>query len=78
MSKAAKDLLKAVLKRGKREQSELVAKVQENLSEPGVKDIDDMTDIEFEAELNRRHEEAMRDPSVLIPWEQVKKNLGIR
>ena len=31
-------------------------------------DVDGMTDEEFEAELERRHEEAMGDPSVMIPW----------
>jgi putative addiction module component (TIGR02574 family) len=32
-----------------------------------------MNDEEFAAELDRRAEEARRDPSVVIPWEQVRE-----
>ena len=32
-----------------------------------------MTDEEFAAELERRHQEFLRDPSIGIPWEEVKR-----
>ena len=35
--------------------------------------IDAMTDEEFKAELDRRQEEFLRDPSVGVPWEEVKR-----
>ena len=38
-----------------------------------VPNIDAMTEEEFKAELDRRHEEFLRDPSVGIPWEEVKR-----
>jgi putative addiction module component (TIGR02574 family) len=35
--------------------------------------IDAMTEDEFKAELDRRHDEFLRDPSVGVPWEEVKR-----
>lgn len=76
MSKAVAELLKAALRLGERERTELVDRIQDSLESP-LLDTDEMTDDEFAAELNRRHEEALRDPSVLIPWEEVKRRHGI-
>lgn len=73
MSKAVADILKAALRLGERERSELVDRIQDSLESPSETDIEKMTDLEFEAEIKRRHEEYLRDPSVGIPWEDVKR-----
>ena len=75
MSKAAADLLKAALRLGERERSELVDRIQDSLGPPDVTGINSMNEEELLAELNRRYEEARRDPSVLIPWEEVRRGL---
>lgn len=73
MSKAVAELLKAALRLGERERSELVDRIQESMDSSAGSDIDAMTDVEFEAEIKRRHEEYLRDPSVGVPWEDVKR-----
>jgi putative addiction module component (TIGR02574 family) len=73
MSKAAAEILKAALRLGERERSELVDRIQDSLDSSRGSDIDAMTEVEFEAEIKRRHEEYLRDPSVGIPWEDVKR-----
>ena len=59
---------------GKADRRRLLAYLQTTL-EP--KPVDDMDDAELEAELNRRHAEALRDPSIMIPgavvFEEIRK-----
>jgi putative addiction module component (TIGR02574 family) len=74
MTTAAADLLAAALKLSPEDREELVGELWDSL-DPPESDIDRMTDEEFEAELNRRREESRRDPSVMIPWEEVQRQL---
>lgn len=60
----------AALSLRKRDRLKLLEVLDESLGPP-PNDIDQMNDAELEAELNRRHEEAMRDPSCMIPAEVV-------
>jgi len=69
MSHVATELLTAVLKLGDGERSELAERIWDSLEPAGS---DGIADEEFEAELNRRYEEARRDPTVLIPWDTVR------
>lgn len=71
MSPHADELLAQILRLPEEEQEELVERLLDALGPPPSA-IDLMTDEEFAAELERRAEEARRDPSVLIPWEQVR------
>jgi hypothetical protein len=64
----------AALSLKKPQRSKLRKLLDESL-DPPRKEIDDMDDAEFEAELNRRHEEAVRDPSVMIPMDVVLENM---
>lgn len=70
----AADLLTAALKLSPEEREFFAERLLESLDGPD-NSIDAMNDEEFEAELNRRHEEARRDPSSLIPWEEVKRRM---
>jgi putative addiction module component (TIGR02574 family) len=71
VSPHADELLAQVLRLPDEERAELVERLLDALDPPGSA-IDRMTDEEFAAELERRAEEARRDPSVLIPWDQVR------
>jgi putative addiction module component (TIGR02574 family) len=71
MSEKAAELLKAALLLSPDERQELVECLEESLDAPDLHD--GITEEEFAAELNRRHEELLRDPSAGIPWEEVKK-----
>ena len=71
MSPRTDDLLAEVLRLPDDEREELIERLLDAAGPP-PSDIDRMTDEEFAAELERRAEEARRDPSVLIPWEQVR------
>jgi len=72
MASTAAEVLSAALKLSPEEREHLAEQLFESLERPGNA-IDEMTDVEFEAELARRIEEAERDPSVMIPWEQVRE-----
>jgi putative addiction module component (TIGR02574 family) len=72
MSERFTELLAAALRLSDEERADLAERLLESL-DPPPSDIDGMTDEEFKAELDRRHEEFLRDPSVGIPWEQVKR-----
>jgi len=74
MPLAYAEILNAALKLSPEERESVVEQLIESLDGPG-NPIDAMNDEEFEAELNRRHEEARRDPSSLIPWEEVKRRM---
>ena len=71
MSEQAATLLAEALKLPEAERTALADQLYESVDpEP---DVDSMTDEEFKAELDRRHEEYLRDPSVAIPLEEVKR-----
>ena len=74
MSTTAAEVLSAALKLSPEEREDLAEQLFDSLDGPGNA-IDAMTDAEFEAELARRREEARRDPSVMIPWEEVRREL---
>lgn len=72
MSRVVAELLAAALKLTPDERNELAEQLLDSL-DPADTGIDAMTDEEFKAELDRRAAEAERDPSVMIPWEEVRK-----
>jgi putative addiction module component (TIGR02574 family) len=72
MSSTVADLLAAALALPPEEREELATRIFDSL-DPPASAIDRMTDAEFEAELTRRMDESDRDPSVRIPWEQVRE-----
>jgi len=49
----------------------LADRLLDSLEEPG----EEISDEEFRAELDRRYQEYLRDPSCAIPWSEVKKKL---
>jgi putative addiction module component (TIGR02574 family) len=71
MSPRADALLAAVLELPEAERAELTDRLCDALDPPP--DADLMTDEAFAAELGRRHAEFLRDPSVAIPWDEVKR-----
>jgi putative addiction module component (TIGR02574 family) len=71
MSPRADEILAEVLRFPADVRDEFIERLLD-AAEPPPSHIDRMTDDEFAAELDRRAEEARRDPSVLIPWEQVR------
>jgi putative addiction module component (TIGR02574 family) len=73
MSDRAANLLAEALKLTEDERAELAEGLLESLDGPPPSDIDRMSDDEFAAELERRHQEFLSDPSVGIPWEEVKR-----
>ena len=72
MPTTVNELLAAALTLSPAEQEELADRLWDHLDPPPA-DIDAMTEEEFAAELDRRHAEYLRDPSVGIPWEQVRE-----
>lgn len=74
MSPHADELLAQILRLPEEERDELIERVLGSLDPPGSA-IDRMTDAEFAAELERRHQEFLQDPSAGIPWEEVKRRL---
>ncbi|HEV3146845.1 MAG TPA: addiction module protein [Gemmataceae bacterium] len=71
MSEKVAELLKAALLLSPDERQELVECLEDSLDSPDLHD--GMTEEEFVAELNRRAAELKADPSLGIPWEEVKK-----
>lgn len=72
MSPQVDALVAAVLRLTEPERAEVLERLLDAL-DPPPSDVDRMTEEEFAAELDRRAEEFRRDPSVGIPWEQVRK-----
>jgi putative addiction module component (TIGR02574 family) len=72
MSERTATLLAEALKLSEEERVELADQLYDSLDGP-PSDYDGMTEEEFKAELDRRHEEFLRDPSVGIPWEEVQR-----
>jgi len=77
MSERAATLLAEALKLSSQERQELVDGLLNSIDSE-CSDIDSMNAEEFEKELNRRHEEFQRDPSVGIPFEEVKRITRIK
>ena len=75
MSERTASLLAEALKLSELERIELVEGIDASLDE--LPDCDAMSEEEFARELNRRHEEYLRDPSVGVPLEEVKRQMKI-
>lgn len=71
MTPRTTSLLDEVLQLPADERSAFAERLLESFDDP-QSDLDYSTDEEFAVELERRQEEARRDPSVLIPWDQVR------
>lgn len=71
MTQRTADLLAEVLALPEAERADFAERLLESLDPPPA-DIDQLTDEEFAAELERRAEELRRDPSAGIPWERVR------
>lgn len=69
MSKETQAILEAALALPDPEREQLVARLLESLPSQ----VDELTDDEFHAELDRRHAEFQADPSIGVPWEEVLK-----
>ena len=72
MSERYTAVLAEALKLADKERAALVDELLGSLGEP-PSEYREMTEAEFKAELDRRHEEFLRDPSVGVPWEEVKR-----
>jgi putative addiction module component (TIGR02574 family) len=71
MSERSTALLAEALKLSEDERAELADQLYASLDEEP--DIDSMSDEEFAQELERRHQEFVKDPSVGVPMEEVKR-----
>lgn len=71
MTQRTTSLLDEALRLPEDERSAFAERLLESL-DGAQSDLDRMTDEEFATELERRQEEARNDPSVLIPWDQVR------
>lgn len=69
MTAHTKALFDAALALPEMERALLADKLYESL----LPDHEALTDEQLFVELERRHEEAQRDPSVLIPWAELEK-----
>ena len=69
MTPESQALFDAALALPEAERAILAERLLETLSPPG----EELTDDELEAELDRRFEEYRRDPSVGIPWSEIKR-----
>ena len=66
-------VLKAALELSEMQRALLIDELVESLPP----DSGPYSDEEMLAELARRHAEYEKDPSIAIPWEQVKRELGL-
>ena len=71
MSTAVSELLTAAMKLGESERNELAERIWDTLDGPDFP-TDNLTEEEFEREILSRREEALKDPSSLMTWEQVR------
>jgi putative addiction module component (TIGR02574 family) len=72
MSERVAALLNEALKLTADERTDLADALWDSLDGP-PSEYDAMTDEEFKAELDRRHEELRQHPERGIPWEEVKR-----
>lgn len=73
MPTSAAELLEAALKLPPEQREELAERLLDSLDPPPQAEAGEVIDEEFAAELRRRMAESDRDPSVRIPWEQVRE-----
>jgi putative addiction module component (TIGR02574 family) len=73
MSDEAKSILEAAMKLSDAERLELALALNDSV--PAIEDEDCLTEEELFAELERRRAESERDPSTMVPWEEVKRML---
>ncbi len=71
MSEAASAVLAEALKLTAAERGELMDRLADTLDPPAG--LDELTEAEFAAEVNRRAAELRADPSAGIPWERVRE-----
>ncbi len=71
MTQKVSELLASALLLSPEEREELADCLWDSLEPPDPHA--DMTEDEFAAELERRHQEFQRDPSLGVPWEEVKR-----
>jgi putative addiction module component (TIGR02574 family) len=76
MSERSAALLAEALKLPEEERAAMADELYASLE--GEPDINAMTDEEFAQELERRHQEYLRDPSVGVPLEEVKRLTRIK
>jgi putative addiction module component (TIGR02574 family) len=72
MSPRATQLLAELLALPADEREELLDQTCEALGPP---DYEEISEAEFAAEVARRAEECRRDPSAVVPWEEVRRQL---
>jgi putative addiction module component (TIGR02574 family) len=60
------------VKLSEEDRAELADQILESINPNGT-ELVHLTEEEFAAKLERRHQEFLRDPSVGIPWEEVKR-----
>ena len=72
MNDRYESILKAALALPEAERVFLIDDLMESLPP----DTGPLSDEEMLAELERRHAEYEKDPSIAIPWEEVKRSLG--
>ena len=72
MSAAVTELFNAAIKLGESDRSELADRLWESLDDSPL-EFDELTQDELKAEIVRRRDEAIRDPSSLIPWSHVRE-----
>ena len=68
MEAQSQTLLDAVLKLPEAERAAIVERLLESLSP----ETDDVSDEDWRAEIDRRHEEALRGEASTIPWSELK------
>jgi putative addiction module component (TIGR02574 family) len=73
MSDRFQSILDAALALPEAERVILIDELMESLPS----DTGPLSDEEMYAELMRRHAEFEKDPSIAIPWEEVKRKLGL-
>jgi putative addiction module component (TIGR02574 family) len=72
MSEQYTDLLTEALKLSEDERAELAHELLDSLA-ANPPDVNAVSEEEFKAELDRRHQEFLRDPSTGIAWGEVKR-----
>jgi putative addiction module component (TIGR02574 family) len=71
MSNSREDVFEAALALPEADRALLAERLLESISPED----DILSDEELAAELDRRHAEFLRDPSIGIPWEEVRRQI---
>jgi putative addiction module component (TIGR02574 family) len=74
MTLTLEEIRAAVLSLKPEQKYDILDSIESSLHESSP-DTDAMSDEEFGRELDRRAEEARRDPSVMIPWEESMRRI---